>query len=57
MSVNIPSHVDFDLNLDVDLSGVPSDFTVNTNLAPLTLNLGPSTSSRSKSSRSTSRCA
>jgi hypothetical protein len=41
MSVKIPSSFDFGIDLDVDLSGIPTTYTVNTNVAPLTLNLGP----------------
>jgi hypothetical protein len=40
MSVKIPSSFDFGIDLDVDLSGIPTAYTVNTNVAPLTLNLG-----------------
>lgn len=43
MSVKIPSSFDFgvDLGVDLDISGIPTSYTVNTNVAPLTLNLGP----------------
>jgi hypothetical protein len=41
MSVNIPSSFDFGIDLGVDVSGLPTDYTINTNVAPLTLNLSP----------------
>lgn len=41
MSVNIPPNFDFTIDLGVDVSGLPTDYTINTNVAPLTLNLGP----------------
>jgi hypothetical protein len=41
MSVNIPSSFDFGIDLGVDVSGLPTDYTIKTNVAPLTLNLGP----------------
>ena len=40
MSVKIPSSFDFGIDLGVDISGIPTDYTINTNVAPLTLNLG-----------------
>lgn len=39
-----PWNFDVDLgpvDLAVDLDGIPTDYTVNTNVSPLTLNLGP----------------
>ena len=39
MSVKIPSS--FDFGIDLDVSGIPTNYTVNANLAPMTLNLGP----------------
>lgn len=41
MSVNIPSSFDFGIDLGVDISGIPTNYTVNTNVSPITLNLGP----------------
>lgn len=41
MSVKIPSSFDFSIDLGLDISGIPTDYTINTNVAPLTLNLGP----------------
>lgn len=41
MSVKIPSSFDFGIDLGLDISGIPTDYTVNANLAPITLNLGP----------------
>jgi hypothetical protein len=40
MSVKIPSSFDFGIDLGVDISGIPTAYTINTNVAPLTLNLG-----------------
>lgn len=39
MSVKIPSS--FDFGIDLDVSGIPTSYTFNANLAPMTLNLGP----------------
>lgn len=41
MSVKIPSSFDFGVDLGVDISGIPTNYTVNANVAPLTLDLGP----------------
>ncbi len=41
MSVKIPSSFDFGIDLGVDISGIPTNYTVNTNVSPITLNLGP----------------
>jgi hypothetical protein len=41
MSVKIPSSFDFGVDLGLDISGIPTDYTINTSVAPLTLNLGP----------------
>lgn len=45
MSVSIPSSFDFgiDLNSDLDISGLPTSYTISTSVAPLTmaLNLAP----------------
>jgi hypothetical protein len=41
MSVNIPSSFDFGIDMGVDVSGLPTNYTINTNVAPLTLNLSP----------------
>jgi hypothetical protein len=43
MSVSIPSSFDFgiDLGVDLDVSGIPTSYTIATSVAPLTLNLGP----------------
>jgi hypothetical protein len=41
MSVKIPSSFDFGIDLGLDVSGIPTNYTVNANVAPLTLNLGP----------------
>jgi len=40
MSVNMPSSFEFGIDLGVDVSGLPTDYTINTQVAPLTLNLG-----------------
>jgi hypothetical protein len=43
MSVSIPSSFDFgvDLGVDLDISGIPTSYTFNANIAPMSLNLGP----------------
>lgn len=43
MSVKIPSNFDFDLDvgMDLDVSGVPTRYTIDTNVAPLRLTLDP----------------
>lgn len=43
MSVSIPSSFDFgvDLGVDLDVSGIPTAYSVNANVAPMSLNLGP----------------
>lgn len=43
MSVSIPDSFDFgiDLGVDLDVSGIPTNYSINTSVAPLTLNLGP----------------
>ncbi len=43
MSVRIPSNFDFDLDagVDLDISGIPTNYTVNSNVAPLRLTLDP----------------
>lgn len=41
MSVKIPSSFDFGIDLSADISGIPTNYTVNTNVSPITLNLGP----------------
>jgi len=41
MSVNIPSSFDFGIDLGLDISGIPTHYAIDTNVAPLTLNLGP----------------
>lgn len=41
MSVKIPSSFDFSIDLGLDISGIPTDYTVNANVAPISLNLGP----------------
>ena len=41
MSVKIPSSFDFSIDLGLDISGLPTDYTVNANIAPISLNLGP----------------
>jgi|SRR5690606_618142 len=43
MSLSIPSSFDFgiDLGLDLDVSGIPTNYTINANVAPLSLNLAP----------------
>jgi len=43
MSVSIPSSFDFgiDLGVDLDISGIPTHYTFNANMAPISLNLGP----------------
>jgi hypothetical protein len=41
MSVKIPSSFDFSIDLGLDISGIPTDYTVNANIAPISLNLGP----------------
>lgn len=41
MSVKIPSSFDFGIDLGADISGIPTSYTVNTNVSPITLNLGP----------------
>jgi hypothetical protein len=41
MSVNIPSSFDFGIDMGVDVSGLPTNYTINTNVSPLTLNLSP----------------
>jgi hypothetical protein len=41
MSVNIPSSFDFGIDLGLDISGIPTHYSIDTNVAPLTLNLGP----------------
>jgi hypothetical protein len=40
MSVKVPSSFDFGIDLGVDVSGLPTDYTINAQVAPLTLNLG-----------------
>jgi hypothetical protein len=43
MSVSIPSSFDFgvDLGVDLDISGIPTTYSINANVAPMSLNLGP----------------
>ena len=43
MSVSIPSSFDFgvDLGVDLDISGIPTSYSINANVAPMSLNLGP----------------
>ncbi len=41
MSVKIPSSFDFGIDLGADISGIPTNYTINTNVSPITLNLGP----------------
>jgi hypothetical protein len=43
MSVSIPSSFDFgiDLGVDLDISGIPTNYTFNANVAPLSLTLAP----------------
>lgn len=43
MSVRIPSSFDFGIDLDVDLdvSGLPTSYTISTSVAPLSLTLAP----------------
>ena len=42
MSLTIPSYFDFgDLGLNIDVHGIPTSYTFNANVSPLTLNLGP----------------
>jgi hypothetical protein len=43
MSVKIPSSFDFgvDLDVDLDVSGIPTNYTFNANVAPLNLSLAP----------------
>lgn len=41
MSVSIPSSFDFGIDLTLDISGIPTDYTVNAKIAPISLNLGP----------------
>jgi hypothetical protein len=43
MSVSIPSSFDFgvDLGVDLDISGIPTGYSINANVAPMSLNLGP----------------
>jgi hypothetical protein len=43
MSVSIPSSFDFgiDLGVDLDITGIPTGYTVNANVAPLSLTLAP----------------
>jgi hypothetical protein len=41
MSVKIPSSFDFSVDLGLDISGIPTDYSVDANIAPITLNLGP----------------
>jgi hypothetical protein len=41
MSVNIPSSFDFGIDMGVDVSGLPTNYTINTSVSPLTLNLSP----------------
>lgn len=43
MSVSIPSSFDFgvDLGVDLDISGIPTAYSINANVAPMSLNLGP----------------
>jgi hypothetical protein len=41
---SFPNPWNFDIDLgpiDLDVNGIPTNYTVNTNVAPLTLNLGP----------------
>lgn len=41
MSVSIPSSFDFgvDLGVDLDISGIPTSYNINTSVQPLTMNL------------------
>lgn len=43
MSVSIPSSFDFgvDLGVDLDISGIPTSYSINANVAPMSLSLAP----------------
>jgi hypothetical protein len=45
MSVSIPSSFDFgvDLGVDLDISGIPTNYSVNANVAPMSMSLAPMT--------------